>query len=159
MNRILVLIILIASFVTSSLADIVKNINVKGNNRVSKETIILFGEIKLNEEIDAIKLNNIIKNLYETKFFKDVSITISNNNLEIKVVENQLVQSVSIEGIKNKNIIKILRENMTLKEKSSFVPSIANDDKKKLLNILRSNGYYKAKIKQNYLEKSNNTVD
>ena len=119
-------------------------LNVKGNNRVSKETIILFGEIKLNEEIDAIKLNNIIKNLYETKFFKDVSITISNNNLEIEVVENPLVQSVSIEGIKNKNIIKILRENMTLKEKSSFVPSIANDDKKKLLNILRSNGYYKS---------------
>ena len=159
MNRILVLIILIVSFVTSSLADIVKNINVEGNNRVSKETIILFGEIKLNEEIDAFKLNNIIKNLYETNFFKDVSITISNNNLEIKVVENPLVQSVSIEGIKNKNILKILRENMTLKEKSSFVPSIANDDKKKLLNILRSNGYYKAKIKQNYVESSNNTVD
>ena len=159
MNRIIAIIILIVTFSTNVLAEIIENVNVKGNNRVTKETIILFGEIKLKEEINAVELNNIIKNLYDTKFFKNVSISILNNTLEIEVEENPLVQSVSIEGVKNKNIIKILRENMTLKEKSSFVPSIALDDKKKLLNILRSNGYYKAKIKQNYTESSNNTVE
>ena len=159
MNRIIAIIILIVTFSTNVLAEIIENVNVKGNNRVTKETIILFGEIKLKEEINAVELNNIIKNLYDTKFFKNVSISILNNTLEIEVEENPLVQSVSIEGVKNKNIIKILRENMTLKEKSSFVPSIAMDDKKKLLNILRSNGYYKANIKQNYTESSNNTVE
>ena len=159
MNRILILIILIVSAASSSLAEIIENVNIKGNSRVSKETIILFGGIKLNNEIDATQLNKIIKNLYETNFFENVEIKISNNSLEIIVVENPLVQSVNIEGVKNKNILKILKENMTLKEKSSFIPSIANEDKKKLLNILRSNGYYRAKIKQNYVESPNNTVN
>ena len=159
MNRILILIIFIISITSSSIAEVINNLNVKGNNRVSKETIILFGDIQLNQEINDIELNSIIKNLFETNFFKNVKIKISNNTLEIEVVENPLVQSVSIEGVKNKNILKILRENMTLKEKSSFVPTTANEDKKKLLNILRSNGYYRATIKQNYLESSNNTVE
>ena len=159
MNRIFILVIFIISFASNSLAEVIKKVNVKGNNRISKETIILFGDIKLNQEIDAIQLNNIIKNLYETNFFKNVNINILNNSLEIEVVENPLVQSVNIEGVKNKNILKILRENMILKEKSSFIPTIANEDKKKLLNILRSNGYYRAKIKQNYVESSNNTVN
>ena len=159
MNRILILIIFIISFASNSIAEVIKKLNVKGNNRVSKETIILFGDIKLNQEIDSIQLNNIIKNLYETNFFKNVKIKILDDSIEIVVVENPLVQSVSIEGVKNKNILKILRENMTLKEKSSFIPTLANVDKKKLLNILRSNGYYRAKIKQNYVESPNNTVD
>ena len=108
MNRIIAIIILIVTFTTNVLAEIIENVNVK-NNRVTKETIILFGEIKLKEEINAVELNNIIKNLYDTKFFKNVSISILNNTLEIEVEENPLVQSVSIEGVKNKNIIKILR--------------------------------------------------
>ena len=116
MNRILILIIFIISITSSSIAEVINNLNVKGNNRVSKETIILFGDIQLNQEINDIELNNIIKNLFETNFFKNVKIKISNNTLEIEVVENPLVQSVSIEGVKNKNILKILRENMTLKD-------------------------------------------
>ena len=159
MNRIFITIIFIFFFITNSLAEIIKNIDVKGNKRISKETIILFGNIKLNHEINGGDLNDIIKNLYETNFFKDVSIKIINNRLLIEVVENPLIQSVNIEGIKNKKIIEILRENMILKQKSSFVPNIAHEDKKKLLNILRSNGYYKASIKQKYINNDNNTVD
>ena len=46
MNRIIAIIILIVTFSTNVLAEIIENVNVKGNNRVTKETIILFGEIK-----------------------------------------------------------------------------------------------------------------
>ena len=159
MNRIFITTIFLFFFISNSLAEIIKNVDVKGNKRISKETIILFGNIKLNQEINSGDLNDIIKNLYETNFFKNVSIKILNNSLSIEVVENPLIQTVSIEGIKNKKIIGILRDNMNLKQKSSFVPSIANEDKKKLLNILRSNGYYKASIKQNYISNDNNTVD
>ena len=59
-----------------------------------------------------ISLNSIIKNLYETKFFENVSVSISNNILEIEVEENPLIQSVSIEGIKNKNIVKIKNKEL-----------------------------------------------
>ena len=35
--------------ITSTNANIVKNIKINGNNRISDETIILFGEIKKNK--------------------------------------------------------------------------------------------------------------
>ena len=81
---------------------------------------MLFGGIKLNNEIDATQLNKIIKNLYETNFFENVEIKISNNSLEIIVVENPIIQSIEIRGIKNKSLEKALLEKINLKKGSSF---------------------------------------
>ena len=41
-----------------------EKINVLGNERISKETIIIFGEIDLNDDFDDNILNNILKNLF-----------------------------------------------------------------------------------------------
>ena len=38
-------------FLNSVFAETIKKINVVGNERISKETIILFGEIDLNEDL------------------------------------------------------------------------------------------------------------
>ena len=54
-----------------TLADIVKEIQVEGNDRISSTTIKLFSEISLNENLDKQELNNIIKRLYKTNFFKN----------------------------------------------------------------------------------------
>ena len=43
----------------------VKKINVTGNERISKDTIIIFGEINLNEDFSEQKLNKILKNLFK----------------------------------------------------------------------------------------------
>ena len=82
----------------------IKNIEVVGNERISQETIILFGEIDKNEDFDANKLNFILKNLYKTNFFKDVKLKIKNDVLNIYVVENPIVQSIDLNGIKAKKI-------------------------------------------------------
>ena len=55
---------------SSVLSEIVKKIEVKGNERISSETIIMFTGVKINQSIDDIKLNEIIKNLYDTNFLK-----------------------------------------------------------------------------------------
>ena len=57
-----------------SYAEIINEIKIKGNDRITNETIILFGGYNINDKIESSDLNNIIKNLYETSFFKDVSI-------------------------------------------------------------------------------------
>ena len=53
----------------SSIAEKVKKIDIKGNNRISNETIILFGEIDENADLTNEDLNIILKRLYETNFF------------------------------------------------------------------------------------------
>ena len=55
---------------SSVLSDIIKKIEVKGNERISADTIIMFADVDLNQNIDGVKLNEIIKNLYDTNFFQ-----------------------------------------------------------------------------------------
>ena len=61
-------------FLTHSYAGIIKKIDIEGNDRVSDETIIMFSSISVNDEVDENYLDKIIKNLYETTFFKDISV-------------------------------------------------------------------------------------
>ena len=77
-------------FASISYAEIVKDITLSGNKRLSKESIIVFGNIKINNDYNQKELNKIFKDLYSTNFFKDINLEIKNNILIIKVVENQV---------------------------------------------------------------------
>lgn len=87
----------------SANAEIVKSISVNGNERITDETVIIFTYINVGDDLKINDLNEIIEKLYETDFFKDVSVTLKDNVLKINVVENSLVQSVTINGVKKKN--------------------------------------------------------
>ena len=53
-----------------SYAEIIKDISVSGNKRISSETIKVLGDITIQKDFDKNELNNILKKLYETNFFK-----------------------------------------------------------------------------------------
>ena len=77
-------------------AAIIKEIRIDGNNRVSKETIKVYGEIKINENVDEQRLNKILNNLYSTNFFEDVKISEDNGILKIIVKEYPVVNQLII---------------------------------------------------------------
>ena len=137
----------------------IKNIVISGNNRISDETIILFGDIKINKNYEDRDLNKVIKNLYKTNFFENISINVDNSTLKVNVIENPIVQKINIEGVKNKKIIKLLNDNLQLKEKSSFIENKAKRDETVLKNILKLNGFYFSEIKTYIIKNDNNTVD
>ena len=78
-------------------SEILKEILIKGNERLSIETIIMFSGLDLNTEIDNNKLNLSIKNLYKTNYFKNIKMTLNNNVLEIEIGENPIIQKIKIE--------------------------------------------------------------
>ena len=61
---------------TSALSEVINDIRINGNSRISDETIKIYGEIKLKEDYDQKKLNQILRNLFETNFFEDVNLKI-----------------------------------------------------------------------------------
>ena len=67
------LIIIFLIFGNSLKAEIINEIEVKGNQRISSETIIIFSGIKKNDDINVNDINNILKKLYDTNFFEDLS--------------------------------------------------------------------------------------
>ena len=147
------------SFFNLVKAEVINKIEVTGNERISDETIILFSGVKIDQNINQSDLNNIIKKLYETSFFENISIDFENNILFFKVKENPLIQSISFEGIKNKSLISRIKDIILQKEKSSFVESKIKSDQDRILNSLRVSGYYFSDVSASVKENDNNTVD
>ena len=139
-------------------AEIIKSISVNGNERITSKTIIIFSKINIGDDLIINDLNKIIKNLYETDFFKDVSVKLKDNILMIDVKENKSIQSVEINGVKNKKLKQTLFEQLKLTEKKSYVEEKSNKEVLILSNFLKLSGYYFSNVDLEVKEDSNNTV-
>ena len=134
-------------FITNNLkAELVENINIEGNQRISSETIKMFAGVSTNEDLSENDLNQILKKLYNTNFFDTVSVKIFNKTLLINVKENPIIQNINYEGIKSSTILKELKKNIVLKPRSSFNEVLLEKDKKRIKNFLKDRGYYFSKI-------------
>ena len=140
-------------------AEIVKSISVNGNQRISDKTVIIFSKINIGEDLIINDLNKVIKNLYQTDFFKDVSVKLENNTLKIDVTENSLVQLVEINGVKNKKLKQALIDQLTMTEKKSYVDERSNEETLKLSNFLKLSGYYFSNVNLKIQKNDNNTVN
>ena len=142
-----------------SFAEIVNDIMVTGNERVSKETIINFSELNKGDDVSSSDLNNSLKNLYDTNFFEDVKVEINNNLVKIKVKEYPIIQEIIINGIKRKKTIEQLKDQISLKDKNPFNKSLIKSDQNKILNIFKQSGFYFAKVDVRVEINENKTVN
>ena len=132
--------------IKSFAAEIIKKIEINGNDRVSDETIKMFSSVDVNQKLSSSDINNILKLIYDSNFFKDVSVKFDNNILSINVVENPIIQEINYEGIKSKRIKDLILRNLSLKSRSSYDELILKNDKKKIQSSLKSLGYYFSNI-------------
>ena len=91
--------------------DIRKQKNYKRNNY----SFSGIGQLD-NKDISENDLNILLKKLYETNFFEEVSVNLKNNILTINIIENPLIQNVRFQGVKNKDILEFLNEQIKLKK-------------------------------------------
>jgi len=155
------LLILILFFIkiNFSFSEDLNSIKIFGNDRLSKETVILFSEIDIDKSIKPDDLNVAIKKLYKTNYFENVKMSFEGETLKITVVENPIIQSITIHGIKNKSILNKLEELTKKSEKYPFLIHRIIEQKNLLTNIIRSNGFYFAKIDTKIKNNINNSVD
>jgi len=140
-------------------SDNYEKIIINGNERISNETILVFSEISNNQSLDENSINLILKKLYKTGFFKDVLVKIENNNLIINVLENPIIQTVLIEGIKKKKTKKSLYEILSLKDRSSYNLSLVKNDEIAILNFLKNEGYFFSNITSSFQDLGDNKID
>ena len=60
-------------------AERIKKIEFIGNDRIPDETILMFSKVALGDTINDRMINKILKNLYESDFFKNVSVELVEN--------------------------------------------------------------------------------
>ena len=127
-------------------AQIIDSIVISGNKRISDNTIKVYSKLDQYESFNENNLNQILKDLYKTDFFKDINISIKDNILYVDVVESPIIENLEINGIKKNDLNKFLLDNISLKNKRSFNNEKLQNDLKIIENILKSSGYYFSKI-------------
>ncbi len=140
-------------------ADIVKKLEITGNERIANETIEMFTKIKIGKNYNENDLNNILKILYNTNFFKNVSINLKQNVLLISVEENPLIENITYNGIKSKTLLEQLTQNLRLKTRSSYNEILLKEDRNEIISSLKNIGYYFSKVELNVVELDNNKID
>ena len=127
-------------------SDIIEKINIEGNQRISSNTIILFTNVKIGQEITDNDLNLILNNLYNTSYFNDIRISLKNNILNIFVEEFPIIQKINYNGVKSNTILEKITEDKLLKDKSPYIKFSLNKEKERLLSQIKELGYYNASI-------------
>jgi outer membrane protein insertion porin family len=140
-------------------AEIVKKLEVTGNSRISKETIKVYGEISFNEDYSSIKINTILKNLYETDFFEDIQIILNKGTLNISVKEYPVINSIDLRGEKSSTIKKKVLDTLMLKVKESFIENKLNNDIDTLKKVYASIGFNFATVEAKLERFDNNRIN
>ncbi len=144
-KKILYTSILFLSFCASK-AEVVKELKISGNQRVSDETIKVYGEIEINKNYNELELNKILKNLNSTNFFEDINISIENNVLKIDLTEYPVINQLILVGEPSKKYKEQIKKLLGLKEKQSFIKSYLSKDIELIKNLYSTIGYNSSKV-------------
>ena len=134
-------------FLTSSYAEIVNKLDIIGNKRISQETIKVYGEIEIGKNYTNSDLNEILKKLFDTNFFEDINVNLSNGNLIVEVKEYPYIFSVDINGEKSNTIKKEILNKLELQPQESFIQNKLVEDINLIKKLYNSLGYNFIEIK------------
>ena len=161
MTRILIKSLTLYFLLTTFLfSETISQIEVNGNKRISEDSVIVFSELKTGMNFNDSILNDSLKKLYETNFFESVDISYDDSKIKISVIENPIIEEIEITGIKKKNFLEFIEENIYLRERVSFNDFYLKNDLNIINNILKTNGYYFSDIKTSFNKNSElNTIN
>jgi len=142
-----------------SFSDVVKKVEIEGNNRISQETIMVFGDISVGKDYGISDVNILIKKLYSTTFFSDISASIENNTLKIIVKENPIIKSIIFDGEKAKKYMEKITDLLSLRENGPFVENNIKKDINLIKEFYRSLGFYFVKIDADIVRLDKNRVN
>ncbi len=140
MQKILTLIIFL-NIITFSYANenLIKEIEIKGNQRIDVETIESYSGIKLDDIYTDEMGNKILKKLFNTELFSNIEIKYSSNKLSIFIVENPTINLIEFKGNSKVKDEDLLIE-IQLKERSVYSRSKVKNDIERILSLYQRNG-------------------
>ena len=159
MKNILIILIISIFSITSLNAEVANNLIIKGNKRVSDETVKIYGEISIGKNYSDNDLDDILKNLYSTNFFENVSVNLINNTLTVTLKEYPIINQLIILGEKRNNYKDQIKKIIKLKEKRSFIKSYLAKDIELIKDLYASTGYNFSSVNAKVREVDSDNLD
>ncbi len=138
--------------------DLIQGIAVQGSQRIEPATVRTYVTVREGDPFDPARIDQSLKNLFGTGLFADVSITRQENLLVIRVVENPIINRISLEGndkIKDDDLTK----EMQLRPRVVYTRSKVQQDVEKILELYRRKGRFAARVDPKVIELPQNRVD
>ena len=146
MHKLFIILFLSYFYYAFSHAEIIKKIEISGNQRVSNETIAAYGDIDLNKDYSEQDVNTILTNLYSTNFFEDVNVKLTNGVLIVQVKEYPVINDLIILGENSKKYKEKILELISLKQKDSFIQNRLAKDVEMIKKIYSAGGFNFAEV-------------
>lgn len=157
--------VLIASFCVCTIANaetfVIKNIRVNGLQRINYATVLSYLaeiSVKEGERIDTADTSDIIRALYKTNFFSEVTLNRNNDDLIINVVERSVIGSLSITGnskLTKKQLTEALK-HVGISEGQALDLMVLNAIKHAIVQEYYNKGLYSVKVNINIKPEARN---
>lgn len=140
---------------------VVRDIRVEGLQRISEGTVFNYLPVNIGDRLDQARVQEAIRAVYGTGFFRDVEVRWDNGALVIAVAERPSIASFSITG--NKDIkTEDLEEPLSrigLKQGRIFNQSVLDEVEMSLTDQYFSRGKYAASVTTEVKDLPDNKVD
>nr|WP_298725311.1 outer membrane protein assembly factor BamA [uncultured Steroidobacter sp.] len=150
----------VAQVAASQSSFTVGDIRIEGLQRISEGTVYNYLPVNIGDQIDERRVQEALRAMYNTGFFRDVEIRRDGGTLVVAVLERPSIESFEIKGnkdIKTEDLQKSLR-NVGLATGKTFDQSVLDEVKQYLTDQYFSRGKYAVRVDTKVEEVPGNKV-
>ena len=136
----------------------IEAIGIQGSQRIEADTIRTYLTLREGDPFDPIRIDRSLKNLFSTGLFADVSIAQQGTMLLVRVVENPIINRISIEGNDQVDDDELAPE-IQLRPRVVYTRTRVQQDVDKILELYRREGRFAARVEPKVIELPQNRVD
>ena len=139
---------------------IIQHINVSGTQRVENATVLTYIAIREGDPYDPAQADQALKTLYATGLFSGVQVNFNpaTGTLDIRVVENPIINQVVFEG-NSKITDKDLTKEVEIKPRAVFTRAKVQADVQRIIELYRLSGKFAARVDPEIIQRPQNRVD
>jgi outer membrane protein insertion porin family len=137
---------------------VVEEIRVVGTQRIDPSTVNAYMLIKPGDIYDPAKVDDSLKNLFNTGLFADVTLRREGDAVVVQVVENPIINRIAFEGNRKLDNEGLLNE-VSLRPRVVYTRTKVQGDVQRLLDIYRRSGRFAATIEPKVIQLPENRVD
>jgi outer membrane protein insertion porin family len=136
----------------------ITEIRVDGNRRVAVGTVESYLPVRVGDLTSPGSLSDALARLYDTDLFQDIKLDMDGSVLNVRVVENPIINRVNIEGndvISDERLLEII----DMQPRRVYNRKVAIDATRQLIEVYRAGGRYAAVIEPKIIQLDDNRVD
>ncbi len=136
----------------------IDRIAIEGTQRIDPDTVRTYMVVREGDPYNAARVDQSLKNLFETGLFADVSIRRQGNGLMVQVVENPIINRIAFEG--NRRIDnEQLEAEIQLRPRVVYTRAKVQEDVQRILELYRRSGRFAVSVDPKVIRLDQNRID